>query len=145
MRLINDFVVRTQVLRAFHASVSEKFSKVSSLHPTMKSSCQQVQSSMDTLLSSKNYELFADSLPARDLAFSLARIYAGKTTPYNLKFPFFTIVSVIIFTLASRKCLIAYGFGKDLFCHWSAVSAKLAAFGVCLCDDFLISVGVLWE
>ena len=88
LRLINVFVVRTQVLKAFHASVSEKLSKVSSLHPTLKGSREQVQSSMDTLLSPKNYELFSDSLPARDLAFSLARIYAGITSPYKLKFPF---------------------------------------------------------
>ena len=115
LRLINIFVVRTQVLKAFHASVLEKLSNVSSLHPTLKVSCEQVQSSMDTLLFPKNYELFSDSLPARDLAFSLARIYAGITSPYKLQFPFFTIVLVIIFSLRSRKCLIAYGFGKDLF------------------------------
>ena len=32
---------------------------------------------MNKLLSSQNYELFSDSLPARDLAYSLARIYIG--------------------------------------------------------------------
>ena len=115
LRLINVFVVRTQVLKAFHACVLEKLSNVSLLHPTLKGSCEQVQSSMDTLLSPKNYELFSDSLPARDLAFSLARIYAGITSPYKLKFPFLTIVLVIIFSLRSRRCLIASGFGKDLF------------------------------
>ena len=32
---------------------------------------------MNKLLSSQGYELFSDSLPARDLAYSLARIYIG--------------------------------------------------------------------
>lgn len=145
LRLINVFVVRTQVLKAFHASVLEKLSKVSLLHPTLKSSCERVQSSTDTLLSPKNYEIFSDSLPARDLAFSLARIYAGIASPYKLKFPFFTIGLVIIFSLRSRKCLSAYRFGKDVFLSLVSCVVQLAAFAVCLCDDFLISVGVLWE
>jgi len=32
---------------------------------------------MNKLLSPQNYELLSDSLPARDLAYSLARIYIG--------------------------------------------------------------------
>jgi len=67
-----------QVLKAFHASVLEKLSKASSSHPTLKILCDQVQSSMNTLLSPKNYDLLSDSLPARDLAFSLARIYMAS-------------------------------------------------------------------
>jgi len=67
-----------QVLKAFHASVSEKLSKASSSHPTLKILCDQVRSSTNTLLSPKNYDLLLDSLPARDLAFSLARIYMAS-------------------------------------------------------------------
>ncbi|KAJ7353924.1 hypothetical protein OS493_031371, partial [Desmophyllum pertusum] len=67
-----------QVLKAFHASVSDKLSKASSSHPTLKILSEQVQSAMNTLLSPQNYELLSDSLPARDLAFSLARIYIAS-------------------------------------------------------------------
>lgn len=66
--------VLTQVLKAFHASVSDK---LHSSHPTLKILSEQVQSSMNKLLSPQNYELLSDSLPARDLAYSLARIYIG--------------------------------------------------------------------
>ncbi len=75
--LIHIILVDTQVLKAFHASVSDKLSKASSSHPSLKILSQQVQSFMNTLLSPQNYELLSDSLPARDLAFSLARIYMG--------------------------------------------------------------------
>ncbi|KAL9980181.1 hypothetical protein ACROYT_G008730 [Oculina patagonica] len=74
------FKSQGQVLKAFHASVSEKLSKASSSHPTLKILSEQVQSSMNTLLSPQNYELLSDSLPARDLAFTLATV--------SLSFPF---------------------------------------------------------
>ncbi|XP_078361847.1 acyl-CoA dehydrogenase family member 11-like isoform X2 [Oculina patagonica] len=72
------FKSQGQVLKAFHASVSDKLSKASSSNPTLKILSEQVQSSMNTLLSPQNYELLSDSLPARDLAFSLARIYIAS-------------------------------------------------------------------
>ncbi|KAL9980200.1 hypothetical protein ACROYT_G008754 [Oculina patagonica] len=72
------FKSQGQVLKAFHTSVSDKLSKASSSHPTLKILLEQVQSSMNTLLSPQNYELLSDSLPARDLAFSLARIYIAS-------------------------------------------------------------------
>lgn len=72
----------SQVLKAFHACVSEKLSKASSSCPALNSLCEQVQSSMNSLLSPKNHELLSDSLPARDLAFSLGRIYIGMLSYY---------------------------------------------------------------
>ena len=67
-------LVLKQVLKAFHASV---LNKLHSSHPTLKILSEQVQSSMNELLSPQNYDLLSDSLPARDLAYSLARIYIG--------------------------------------------------------------------
>lgn len=64
-----------QVLKAFHASVSDK---LRSSHPTLKIFSEQVQASMNKLLSSQNYELLSDPLPARDLSYSLARIYIAS-------------------------------------------------------------------
>ena len=72
----------SQVLKAFHACVSEKLSKASSSCPALNSLCEQVLSSMNSLLSPKNHELLSDSLPARDLAFSLGRIYIGMLSYY---------------------------------------------------------------
>lgn len=72
----------SQVLKAFHACVSEKLSKASSSCPALNSLCEQVQSSMNSLLSPKNHELLSDSLSARDLAFSLGRIYIGMLSNY---------------------------------------------------------------
>ena len=66
-----------QVLKAFHANVTDKLSRACASRPALKVISEKVQSSMNTLLSPKNYELLSDSLPARDLAFSLARIYMG--------------------------------------------------------------------
>ncbi|XP_073257292.1 acyl-CoA dehydrogenase family member 11-like [Porites lutea] len=67
-----------RVLKAFHACVSEKLSKASSSCPALKSLREQVQSSMNSLLSPRNHELLSDSLLARDLAFSLGRIYIAS-------------------------------------------------------------------
>ena len=75
--LIHILLILTQVLKAFYVAVSDKFSKASSSHLTLKIISGQVQSSMNALLSPQNRELLSDSLPARDLAFSLARIYIG--------------------------------------------------------------------
>lgn len=67
-----------QVLKAFHADVSNKLSRACAFRPALKVIEEKVQSSMNTLLSPKNYELLSDSLPARDVAFSLARIYMAS-------------------------------------------------------------------
>ncbi|PFX21526.1 putative acyl-CoA dehydrogenase AidB [Stylophora pistillata] len=67
-----------QVLKAFHANVTDKLSRACASRPALKVISEKVQSSMNTLLSPKNYELLSDSLPARDLAFSLARIYMAS-------------------------------------------------------------------
>ena len=37
---------------------------------------------MNSLLSPKNHELLSDSLPARDLAFNVGRIYIGMLSYY---------------------------------------------------------------
>ncbi|RMX42852.1 hypothetical protein pdam_00005097, partial [Pocillopora damicornis] len=66
------------VLKAFHADVSNKLSRACAFRPALKVIKEKVQSSMNTLLSPKNYELLSDSLPARDVAFSLARIYMAS-------------------------------------------------------------------
>ena len=72
-----SFLIIMQVLKAFHADVSNKLSRACAFRPALKVIKEKVQSSMNTLLSPKNYELLSDSLPARDVAFSLARIYMG--------------------------------------------------------------------
>lgn len=74
-----SFLIIMQVLKAFHADVSNKLSRACAFRPALKVIKEKVQSSMNTLLSPKNYELLSDSLPARDVAFSLARIYMGIT------------------------------------------------------------------
>lgn len=74
-----SFLIIMQVLKAFHADVSNKLSRACAFRPALKVIEEKVQSSMNTLLSPKNYELLSDSLPARDVAFSLARIYMGMT------------------------------------------------------------------
>ena len=97
------FLVLTQVLKAFHASVSDKLSKASLSHPTLKILSEQVQSSMNALLSPQNYELLSDSLPARDLVFSLARIYIGMA---NLKSRFIEAISSLV---VSRGPSLSHG------------------------------------
>ena len=67
-----------QVLNAFHLYVSEKLSTASSSHSTLSTLRQQVQSSMDALLSPQHFGLISGPLAARDLAYSLARIYIGR-------------------------------------------------------------------
>ena len=74
-----SFLIIMQVLKAFHADVSNKLSRACAFRPALKVIKEKVQSSMNTWLSPKNYELLSDSLPARDVAFSLARIYMGIT------------------------------------------------------------------
>ena len=74
-----SFLIIMQVLKAFHADVSNKLSRACAFRPALKVMEEKVQSSLNTLLSPKNYELLSDSLPARDVAFSLARIYMGMT------------------------------------------------------------------
>lgn len=67
-----------QVLNAFHLYVSEKLSTASSSHSTLSTLRQQVQSSMDALLSPQHFGLISGPLAARDLAYSLARIYIAS-------------------------------------------------------------------
>ncbi|XP_068691635.1 acyl-CoA dehydrogenase family member 11-like [Montipora foliosa] len=76
--LKSGFKSEGQVLNAFHLYVSEKLSTASSSHSTLSTLRQQVQSSMDALLYPQHFGRISGPLAARDLAYSLARIYIAS-------------------------------------------------------------------
>ena len=66
-----------QVLKAFQADVEEKVTHAAAAQPALKDCCATIQSATSRLLSPDNMDLLSQPLVARDLAFSLARIYMG--------------------------------------------------------------------
>ncbi|XP_048582905.1 acyl-CoA dehydrogenase family member 11 [Nematostella vectensis] len=63
-----------QVLHAFQESVHSKLKAADSL-PSLRSSCDVIRSAVDDVMSPKHSDVKLQPLAARDLAFSLARIY----------------------------------------------------------------------
>jgi len=113
------------VLKALLGFVSEKLSSAPSSHPTLRILGERVQSSLATLLFPEHCALFSDPLPARDVAFSLARLCIGmKEAWYHLLFsPSCYLLRV--FNLFFKKI-----FAKHLLSHsgptkkWSPVKPK---------------------
>lgn len=80
------FIVFLQVLKALLVFISEKLSSTPSSHPTLRILSKRVQSSLTTLLSPKHRALFSDPLPARDVAFSLAKLCIGMKVSFAVFF-----------------------------------------------------------